>query len=476
MKRLSPEFKIGILTLLALLVLGFGTLFVGKFHLFTKTYPLQVRFDFVSGLQTGAPVHLNGVKVGTVKSITIHPDSVPPVFVDIELTQKARLHQNCRAFINTMGLMGEKYVEIYAGTADSPFNEVGAPIIGQSPTEIQEILNASKSVADNLAKTMEAIADVFAVESTKMSLKNTILRMDSISRNIDELVAGRRGDTESFIRNLRILSENMNRTVLEVDSLLKENRTDTRVIVANLAQTSKDMREHTGAIMTNLDKLTYELGTTATEGRPDLTTTLKNFRDASADFKTTMKRLDNIAAKIEKGEGNVGKLVHDDNLYNQTTSTVSAIKEVALSLSSANRALSKTQYEYDLRYRGHLDRLRNDIHIRYAPSDEKYYMIGASDIGQKAGLDLMYYRRLGKLDVKLGVLESKAAAGFDYNLIPNQWSVGVTGVGLTDTHPRVDIQTNYKMFNYLDVDWYGIAGAEIQNKEAEVNAGMMIRY
>ena len=476
MKTLSAEFKVGLLTLVALVVLVMGTLFVGNFQWFQKTYQMEIRFDFVSGLQEGAPVRLNGVKVGSVKSIQFRNNQVPPISVIAQISQDARLHKNTRAFINTMGLMGEKYLEIYAGTPDQPLLAMNEPIKGQSPTEIQEILNSSKSVADNLAKTMDTIADIFTQESTKMSLKNLIFRMDSISRNIDELVAGKRGDTEAFIKNLRLLSENMNRTVLEVNKIVRDNQDDTRKIFSNLANVSEDVKSHSSNIMTNLDKLTNQLGSTATESRPDLQTTLKNFRQASEDFKTTMKRLDNISAKIEKGEGTVGKIVNDEHLYGQATETVDAIRNVALSMSSSGKILSSMQFEYEMRYRDRLERLQNDIHLRITPNDKKYYIVGASDVGKKVGLDLIYARREGPVDIRLGVLESKAAAGLDYNIIKDRWLVGVQGVGLTEKHPRLDFQTQFKVGHYFDVDWYGIVGADNLTRDATVNGGLQIRY
>ena len=60
MGKFSAELKVGFITLLSLVILGLGTLFVGKFQLFEKTYRMDVYFDFVSGLQEGAPVRLNG--------------------------------------------------------------------------------------------------------------------------------------------------------------------------------------------------------------------------------------------------------------------------------------------------------------------------------------------------------------------------------------------------------------------------------
>jgi phospholipid/cholesterol/gamma-HCH transport system substrate-binding protein len=476
MKQFTPELKVGILTLVALIVLATGTLFVGKFQWFKQTYEMNIQFDFVSGLQEGAPVRLNGVKVGAVRKISIDTKKTPPIIVTVQLDKKALMHKDAKAFINTLGLMGEKYVEIYAGSSNQPFLAYGDSIVGESPTEVSDILQASKQVANDLARTMSVIADVFSQESTRISLKNVIARIDSISTNLDETITNRRGDVEDFARNLRILSENMNKTILEVNAILQDNKQDTRALVANLTAVSLEMKNHSQSIMENLDKLSGQLNETATQGKPELQTTLKNFREASEDFKSTMKRLDNLAGKVEKGEGTVGKIMTDETLYGQTTETVSAIRDMALSISSSGKALSNTQFEYEMRYRDSVDRMRNDIHLRISPNNKKYYLVGASDIGKDVGLDLIYARREGPFDIKLGVLESEAAAGIDYHIKDKDWTIGITGVGLTEKKPRLDVQTQFKVGHYFDVDWYGIVGGENLTRDATANAGIQIRY
>ncbi len=475
MKKKTPELKVGLLTLIAIIVLVVGTLFVGNFQWFQKTNTLDIHFDFVSGLQEGSPVRLNGVRVGQVKTITIHSEMTPPIVVTIELSNAAKIHKDARAYINTLGLMGEKYVEIYAGTQQSPYLKPGEPLMGQSPTELQDVLNSSKEVADNLAKTMKVFADVFTQESTKNSMRNFIIRLDSISQNINDLIVQRRGDIDTFAKNLRILSENMKGVVSEMDTMLKENSGDVKKITSNLADASESIRAHSAKIAENLDALTQQLRGTATEGRPDLQTTLKNFRDASEEFKESMKKLNIITERIEKGEGTVGKLMTDETLYGQTTETVNKIKEAASTISEGGKFFGGIQFEYEMRYRAELSRFRNDINARITPNNERYYVIGASDIGGNVGLNLLYVRREGPLDIKLGIWESKSSAEIDYNMFKDRFSLGVLGVGLTG-QTRLDVQSYLLLGKYWDVNWYAVAGGDDLTREPRASAGIQMRY
>ena len=476
MQKSSPELKVGILTVIAIIVLIAGTFFIGKFQWFQKTYSMEVYFDFVSGLQEGAPVRLNGVRVGSVKIITIRPDVTPPIVVTLQLSSSAKMHKDARVFVNTLGLMGEKYIEIYAGSASEPFLKQGEPLIGQSPTELQDVLNASKVVADNLAKTMEAFAEVFTEESTRHSMRNFMLRLDSISRNIDATISNQKDDYETFAKNLKDLSDNMKSVTQDINNIISDNRGDIKKITSNMADASETIQKHSSRISENLEIITERLRGTTDKGAPDLEDTLKNFKDASENFKESMRKLELITSRIERGEGTVGKLVSDDELYSKTTETMSKIQEVATTVSSGGKFFGGIQFQYELRYRDSLSRWRNDIHIRITPSNEKYYLMGASDIGRDVGLDLLYARREGPMDIKLGILESEAAVGIDYHLIKNRLALGVLGVGLTERSTRVDLFGELFLGNFMDVDWYFLAGGEDVGDDVKGNAGVQIRY
>lgn len=475
MKQKSAELKVGILALLSIIVLVAGTLFVGNFHLFQKTYLMDVYFDFVNGLQEGAPVQLDGVKMGTVKKITVHPERNHPIVVTLQLPTTTKMRQNARIYVDTMGLMGEKYVEIDAGSSNLPFLTQGLAVNGENPTDMQDILNSTKEVVENLKNSSKVISDVLTNESTKNVLFNFMVRLDNVSKNINDLVAQRRPDIDKFAVNLRILSENMKGVVNEMNDMIKENSGNIQKVTSNMAQISEDIRAHSAKISENLDALTEQLRGTATEGRPDLQTTLKNFRDASEEFKKSMEKLDTITSRVEQGKGTVGKLVSDDGLYNQATATMSSVRSAASMISSGGKMFGGIEIDYEMRYRGEVNRFRNDINIRMTPNDEKYYLLGASDIGGDVGLDLMYVRREGPLDIKLGILESKASAGFDYNLFKNRLTMGVLGVGLTGK-TRLDIQSYLLLGKYWDVNWYAVAGGDDLTREPRASAGIQMRY
>lgn len=476
MAKFSAETKVGIMTFIAILILVIGTLLIGKFAGFGKTYIIKAYFDFVSGIEKGAPVRLGGVKVGIVKDINIVPTHKPSIELVLRISKQALIHKNARVFIQTMGLMGEKYVEIYEGTPDSPVLANNDSVIGQNPLQVEDILATSKQISDELAKTIEAISEVVTKEETKHSITNFITRLDSISTRIDQILARKQGDFEQFATNLRSVSDQMKVVVNDVDAIVKENRAGIKSTVTDFSAAAETVHKNVDRIVENLDKITGQLNTMITQNQPGLNSTVQNFQAASEDFKKAMDKLNEVTGKVQSGQGTIGKLITESKLYDNTSQALGSVKQAADEIKNVagktGGFFTNINFEYDLRYYDVLDRWRNDIDIRFNPSKGKYYLGGVSDIGRNPEIDLLFAKSYGPWDVKLGVLESEAAVGLDYRLFEDNLKMGVKSVGITDPKPRVDFDGEVHLVDY----WYLVLGAHDLTHDVQSNAGVKIRY
>ena len=113
---MSREIKVGLLVVAALVVLMAGTFLIGeKSNLFTRKNRYYVRFETVSGLATGSPVQLNGVNVGEVTEIVLPREvtkTLLTVWVSVDRSYRNRIRRDSEAAIKTLGLLGDKYIEI----------------------------------------------------------------------------------------------------------------------------------------------------------------------------------------------------------------------------------------------------------------------------------------------------------------------------------------------------------------------------
>jgi phospholipid/cholesterol/gamma-HCH transport system substrate-binding protein len=476
MAKFSAETKVGIMTAIAIIILVIGTLLIGKFAGFGKTYTIKAYFDFVSGIEKGAPVRLGGVKVGIVKEINIVPTHKPSIELELRVSKLAMIHSNARVFISTMGLMGEKYVEIYEGTPGTPLLVNGDSLTGQNPLQMEDLLASSKQITEALTKTLQAISDVISKEETKKSMTDFILRLDSISTRIDNILARKQGDLEQFTTNLRQATDQMKIVITDVDTIVKENRAGIKSTVNDFSSAAETVHKNVDRIVENLDKITGQLNTMIAKNQSGVDTTVANFQVASDNFKKAMVQLNEITSKVQSGEGTVGKLISESKLYDDTSQMVGSVKQAADEVKNVagktGDFLTNINLEYDLRYYDVLDRWRNDIDIRFNPSKGKYYLAGVSDVGKKPEVDLLFARSYGFWDAKLGVLESQAAVGVDYRAFNNNLKLGIKSVGITQSQPRLDFDSEVHLVDY----WYLVLGAHDLTHDVQSNAGVKIRY
>ena len=137
------EIKIGGMIVLGLVIV-FAAFFIigGKDGLFSKRYELYARFDNVGGLTVGAPVRLGGMKVGTVDNINFSEIAdEKAIIVKMSITSKnfTRLREDSKAKLGSMGLLGDKTVEISIGSMDQKPISPGQFIVSESGHTIEDI-------------------------------------------------------------------------------------------------------------------------------------------------------------------------------------------------------------------------------------------------------------------------------------------------------------------------------------------------
>src|SRR3989338_7443724 len=113
----TREIKVGLFVFIAFVLLAVMIFSISDFYTSQAqyTYPLRIRFSFVNGIDDGAPVRLAGVQVGEVREIRVYRDEAnqrTQVELGVRVSRDAMLEDDSTASINTLGLLGEKYVEI----------------------------------------------------------------------------------------------------------------------------------------------------------------------------------------------------------------------------------------------------------------------------------------------------------------------------------------------------------------------------
>jgi len=154
---MQREIRVGLLVLVALGALGGGVLLIGQQNnLFVRKNHYFIRFPTVSGLKPGGPVQLNGVEVGAVERVVLPREPTQAqidVWINVDRSYAQRLRAPeypvadnapaTKARIQTLGLLGDKYVEIVPGPPTAPPLPDNAVLRGTSPVSFDDAMALS---------------------------------------------------------------------------------------------------------------------------------------------------------------------------------------------------------------------------------------------------------------------------------------------------------------------------------------------
>lgn len=188
MKKYSQEFKVGAFVILCILGLLYMTASTGKLNIKKDGYNIDVVFDEVSGLQTKAPVTLNGLEVGKVDDIRVFYDNdKTKIVLKLWLDKKARIRENSVISIKTLGLMGEKFIQITSSDGKN-FIEPGAVLTGKPFMDLDALMEQaqtlSKDIGSQINKLLESLNST--VDGNKGNVSAIVQSLEVTSKNFEE--------------------------------------------------------------------------------------------------------------------------------------------------------------------------------------------------------------------------------------------------------------------------------------------------
>ena len=185
-------------------------LFAGLHFWKDRTKYYIVFDDTVYGLERGADVYFNGVRVGSVSKIAIDQDDIRLVRVDIEVEASTPIHTDTRAYLRLAGITGLKILDLRDGTSQAPklaanmrietgqglldeLEEKSMKIVDET-TELMERANVIVAQAEGVVTNLTALTDPAQlgalVQQTKLTAANLAVASNSLKGLIDDNRAG----------------------------------------------------------------------------------------------------------------------------------------------------------------------------------------------------------------------------------------------------------------------------------------------
>ncbi|MFH0774942.1 MAG: MlaD family protein [bacterium] len=289
---MKPEVKIGIVTTIGLAILAILVVWIGDYQFGQKGYRFTVAFNYVSGLLDGAPVKVAGMDAGEVKEIYLKDDKVYTV---IWIKKKIKIERNVAITINTLGLVGEKYVEITLfGKKRQPIKN-GDFLVGIDPVNVSEILTRSETVVYKIERTVTILDKL-------MGEKEMLKNLDTTIENLAVLTSGGREIMTKYKKEIESSIERVSSTSLLLREILEENRkqikeavSDFRKASAALSKISGD-KEGISEMITNLNKTAAGLAKLSEKVDPEeLKEAITSLSEAANSVKSSSEKIGEIA-------------------------------------------------------------------------------------------------------------------------------------------------------------------------------------
>ena len=196
------ELKVGIFVFIGFIILTAFVLLIGNFKTWGSTRRIRFVFNFVNGIKDGAPIRFAGVDVGEVRDIRFFfspEEQKEKVELSGLVRSEIKIPSDSKVWVNTLGLLGEKYVELMPGKDYSRCLAPGGTLVGNDPIAMHEIGELAKSVVDNLNGVITEITN-------KEGTVGKLFYDDSLYKELTRLVAESQTlikDTEGLVADIK---------------------------------------------------------------------------------------------------------------------------------------------------------------------------------------------------------------------------------------------------------------------------------
>ena len=281
--------KVGIVVLIGIFIFVFIISIVGtEQNIFSSTYQLKVFLPNIQGLVNGAMITLGGLKIGYVRNLQFTTkDGVNGVEITMGVLSRyhASITNSSKGQIKTIGLLGDKYIDITIGNqgeqalaeysfipmVDAFDIEMAGPQFKSALNDFTEVMSSAKRITTSVEKGDGSVGRLIKHPNIANEMERFLRSLNGVMAAVEK----KQGVLGKFV----------------YDEPLSRNITD---VSANLKSVTDQIRQGKGT----MGKLVMD---------DKLYTNISSFTS----------RADSLMGKASADSSNVSKLINDSNFYNQ---------------------------------------------------------------------------------------------------------------------------------------------------------------
>lgn len=439
----SMEFKVGAMVLAVGGLIGYMSMKVSDNPaLFNRTNTAWFLMPDAAGLVKNSAIKSAGISVGSIKDIRLQDGKAR---IDIEVIRDLPLTSSAAVQIKSSGILGDKYIDIYPGSPTDPPLGQGAQILNVTHAgSLDNVMEQVTEVMGSLKEVGQALREAVSEEGTRQHVLGRIMKnLETITEDVAQITTQNKGKLNEIVDQVRDITGTL-------DELIND-------------EGEEGFKQTWNKTMQRLDR--------------------------------TMANIDEMTSKVNRGEGTIGKLIHDDTTVEELNST---IENVNMLLGSANRI--QLGFDFNAYYMSEVEATKSYLGIRLQPGLDRFYELGIIDdpagvverektvstVGgvetessaektfyNKTKFTILFGKNFWNWSIKGGLIENAGGVGLDYHAIPNRLMISAEAFDFANTNLRANARLNLFYGVYL-VGGLNDALDQNQARSAYVGAGLFL--
>lgn len=290
MIHIKREVKLALTAIAAIIILIWGINFLKAKALFDRNNVFYGVYDRVDGLKISSSVIYRGYSVGQVTAINFTGERFDKVLVQFTVGKKLEIPSNSVAAIQSSDLMGSKSINLIPGNSTT-YAESGDTLRSQLELGLMEQLNKQ-------------------LEPLKRKAENVMVSLDSVLLALQEIFSdGANGNIRSSLKSVSRTLDNVEEASGTLNSLLKEESGKISTILENINSITANLESNNSKVNSSLDNIS------------SISDSLRsiNLNNTVRYLNHVLLQADSIVIKINQGQGTLGNVVNDNELYYNLT-------------------------------------------------------------------------------------------------------------------------------------------------------------
>jgi len=292
-ERNSKSIKVAAFCILAILIFYFGTNFLKGVDAFKKREYYYSVYENSGGLYSGAIVYLQGYPIGKVTKVKLINHNPVQILAEYLLNENMKLPIDSRFDVTSRDMLGGIIVRLDMGK-ELRYAKPGDTLACGLIPQLTDGIEAMKDQIINILASVDTIAvslkDVLSNQYGAIKLAQTLANIESITASLDLIIAENKNNIGTIVTQITTFSN----TLSEISPELK-------------------------TVVTHFDQIADSIAKT-------------NVAAVIVNANNTILQVEEIMRKVNTGEGDVAKLLNEDDIYKKLGNTLQSLDELVIDI------------------------------------------------------------------------------------------------------------------------------------------------